>query len=428
MTRLNPSDTNKYIAVTFVELKEGVILALDSLKSNKFRSALTILGVLIGVWSVIAMTSLVNGLDGAVQESIDDLGSNVIFVTTYPPDTDFDDLSEEERNRKDMTTTEALALKENCPSVAAVSPENYYHRLQGGNSIKYRGRKANRPTIVGVWPDYQRVHNTAVSLGRFISQVDEATRAQVCVLGSDVCEALFPEEDPIGKEIRANNWRFTVVGVLEEQENMFDETDNNKFFIPLSTKQKMVPWDKALLLVVSARSTQLVEKAKEEIIVTLRQVRKVPYNKENDFAIFGQENIREMVGNITQYIYIAMIVISSIGLMVGGVGVMNIMLVSVTERTREIGVRKAIGARRNNILWQFLIEAMTLSGSGGMLGIFAGIGTAMLIGVLSPLPYGVSSVFIVLGFMVAVSVGLIAGLYPAYRAARVDPIESLRYE
>ena len=196
----------------------------------------------------------------------------------------------------------------------------------------------------------------------------------------------------------------------------------------MSTKQKMVPWDKALLLVVSARSTQLVEKSKEEIIITLRQVRKVPYDKENDFAIFGQENIREMVGNITQYIYIAMIVISSIGLMVGGVGVMNIMLVSVTERTREIGVRKAIGARRNNILWQFLIEAMTLSGSGGMLGIFAGIGTAMLIGALSPLPYGVSSVFIVLGFMVAVSVGLIAGLYPAYRAARVDPIESLRYE
>jgi putative ABC transport system permease protein len=414
--------------MTFIELKEGVILAFDALKSNKFRSGLTILGVLIGVWSVIAMTSLVNGLDGAVQESIDDLGSNVIYVTTYPPDTDFDDLSEEERNRKDMTTEEALAIKASCPSVRAVSPENYYHRLRGGNSIKYRGRKANRPTIVGVWPDYQKVHNTNVRMGRFISQVDEATRAQVCVLGSDVAETLFPEEDPIGKEVRANNWRFTVVGVLEEQENMFDETDNNKFFMPLATKQKMVPWDKALLLVVSAQSAQLVEKAKEEIIVTLRQVRKVPYNKENDFAIFGQENIREMVGNITQYIYIAMIVVSSIGLMVGGVGVMNIMLVSVTERTREIGVRKAIGAKRNNILWQFLIEAMTLSGSGGILGIFAGLGTAMLIGALSPLPFGVSSIFIFLGFTVAVSVGLVAGIYPAYRAARVDPIESLRYE
>ncbi|UCD16760.1 MAG: FtsX-like permease family protein [Candidatus Zixiibacteriota bacterium] len=162
--------------------------------------------------------------------------------------------------------------------------------------------------------------------------------------------------------------------------------------------------------------------------MALRQLRKVPYNRENDFAIYGQENIRETVGNITKYIYIAMIVISSIGLMVGGVGVMNIMLVSVTERTREIGVRKAIGARRNNIIWQFLIEAMTLSGTGGMLGIGVGLFTAIVIGLLSPLPFGISPLHVSLGFIVAVSVGLVAGIYPAYRAAGVDPIESLRYE
>jgi putative ABC transport system permease protein len=171
-----------------------------------------------------------------------------------------------------------------------------------------------------------------------------------------------------------------------------------------------------------------MEQAKEEIIMALRKARKVPYNEENDFAVFGQENISEIVGNITQYIYLAMIVISSVGLMVGGVGVMNIMLVSVTERTREIGVRKAIGARRKNILWQFLIEAMTLSGSGGIIGILAGVGTALLIGAVSPLPFGISPVFLTLGFVVAISVGLIAGVYPAYRAARVDPIESLHYE
>ena len=414
--------------MTIVELKEGVLLALDSLRSNKFRSGLTILGVLIGVWSVIAMTSLVKGLDGAVQESINDLGSNVLFITRFSPETNFEELSEEERNRKEITPEEANAIRENCPSVAAVSPENYYHRVQGGNVIKYRNRRANRPAIVGVWPDYQKVHNTALSFGRFLSNVDEETRAQVCVLGSDVSEALFIDEDPVGKQIRVNNYRFTVVGVLEKQENMFDETDNNKVIIPLATKLKMVPWDKALLLTVSARSAELLDAAREEIIATLRQVRQVPYNKENDFVIFGQENIREVVGNVTQYIYLAMIVISSVGLMVGGVGVMNIMLVSVTERTREIGVRKAIGAKRNNILWQFLIEAMTLSGSGGILGVLFGVATALLIGMLSPLPFGISSLFIFLGFAVAVSVGLLAGLYPAYRAARVDPIESLRYE
>ena len=414
--------------MTTVELKEGIFLAFDSLKSNKFRSALTILGVLIGVWSVIAMSSLVSGLDSAVQESINDLGSNVLYITKYAPETDYEDLSEEERNRKDITPGEAIAIRENCPSVTAVSPENHYHRVQGGNVIKYKSNRANRPTIAGIWSDYQNVHNTTLSMGRFLTRVDDDTRAQVCVIGSDVQEALFDKEEPIGKQIRMNNYRFTVVGVVEKQENMFDETDNNKVLIPLSTKLKMVPWDKALLLVVSAESSEKIETAEEEIISVLRQVRQVPYNKDNNFAIFGQENLREMVGNITKYIYLAMIIISSVGLMVGGVGVMNIMLVSVTERTREIGVRKAIGAKRYNILWQFLIEAMTLSGSGGLLGVIGGVVTALLIGMFTPLPFGISTIFLFLGFSVAISVGLVAGLYPAYRAARVDPIESLRYE
>jgi len=415
--------------MTIEEMREGINLAFDSIISNKFRSFLTILGVLIGVWSVIAMTSLVNGLDGAVQKSIDDLGSNILFIDRFPPSTDYDDLSEEEKNRKYMTIDEALAIKESCPAVEAVSPENHYWGPRGGNAVKYHGRKANRPAVVGVWPEYQKVRNVTVSAGRFISDIDLATRAMVCVIGSDVKEALFPEEDPIDKEIRVNNDRFLVIGVREAQEAMFDDGgENNKVAIPLSTFMKLHPWDEALTLVVGAKSPELIERAKEEMIMVLRQVRRVPYDKDNDFAIFGQENIREVVGNITQYIYLAMIVISSVGLMVGGVGVMNIMLVSVTERTREIGVRKAIGARKYNILWQFLIEAMTLSGTGGILGVGFGVLTALLIGALSPLPFGISIFFVVLGFMVAVTVGLAAGLYPAYKAARVDPIESLRYE
>jgi putative ABC transport system permease protein len=415
--------------MTSVELKEGVLLALGSLSSNKFRSGLTILGVLIGVWSVIAMSSLIKGLDNAVKVSIDDLGSNVLFVDRFPPNTDYDDLDDEERNRKYMTVLEADAIKQNCPAVKAVSPENHHWgRGRSGNSVKYKGNKANRPAICGVVTDYMVVHNLSVSSGRFINDVDNATRTLVCVLGSDVKKALFPEEDPIGKQIRMNNDRFTVVGVREEQESMFDNSENNKVLIPLQTFMKLHPWDELLTLVVSAVSADKMDEAKEQITVILRQVRKVPYDKENDFAIFGQENLKDMVGNITKYIYLAMIVISSVGLMVGGVGVMNIMLVSVTERTREIGVRKAIGARKSNILWQFLIEAMTLSGSGGVLGIVAGVLTSVLIGTVTPLPFGISGIFIFLGFAVAVSVGLVAGMYPAYRAARVDPIESLRYE
>jgi putative ABC transport system permease protein len=413
--------------MSLVELKEGIIMAFGALWSNKVRSFLTILGVLIGVWSVIAMSSLIEGLDSAVQGSIDELGSNVLFVDRFPPETDYDDLTEEERNRRYMSKMEADAIRESCPSVVAVSPENHYW-APGGNAIKYKGRKANRPAVVGVVEDYQKVHNISVSMGRFINQVDDATRAKVAVIGSTVREALFPEEDPIGKQIRVNNKRFTVVGVREKQESMFDDDENNKVAIPLSTFMKLYPWDEALTLVVGAVSSDRIDQAKEEIIIALRKARKVPYNKENDFAVFGQENIREMVGNITQYIYIAMIVISSIGLMVGGVGVMNIMLVSVTQRTREIGVRKAIGARRGNIIFQFLIEAMTLSGFGGILGIGLGILTALMIDMATPLPFGISPLYLTLGFFVSVSVGLVAGVYPAFKAAVVDPIESLHYE
>jgi len=402
-------------------------MALGALWSNRFRSSLTILGVLIGVWSVIAMSSLIKGLDNAVQGSINELGSNILYIDKFSPEVDWDDLTEEERNRKEMTMLEADAISESCPTVSAVSPENHFW-ARGGNVVKYKGNQANQPAVVGVVSDYQKVHNVTVSSGRFISKLDDNTRAMVCVIGSDIEEALFSDEDAVGKEIRVNNNRFTVIGIREKGKSMFADDENNKVAIPMSTYMKLHPQDKALTLAVSAESAEKLEEAKEQITVTLRRVRQVPYNKDNDFAIFGQENIREIVGNITKYIYIAMIVISSIGLMVGGVGVMNIMLVSVTERTREIGVRKAIGARRANILWQFLIEAMTLSGTGGILGIGVGLLTALLIGVLTPLPFGVSPLYVTLGFIVAVSVGLIAGLYPAYRAATVDPIESLRYE
>jgi putative ABC transport system permease protein len=414
--------------MTFVEMREGISMALSSIRQNKLRAGLTILGVLIGVWSVIAMTSLVKGLDNAVQSSISDLGSNILFVDMYAPNTDWDELDEAERHRKPITSFEANVIMEGCASVTAVSPENHYYGING-NAVKYQEKKANNPTIVGVWPDYIKVRTTQMANGRFFTKLDEETRAMLCIIGSNVKEALFPDEDPLDKQIRINGQRFLVIGTLENKKGLFggDET-NNEIFIPLETFAKLYPWDSALTLAVSAISSGQIETARDEVISVLRKARRVPYNKDNDFAVFGQENIREIAGNITKYIYIAMIVISSVGLMVGGIGVMNIMLVSVTERTREIGVRKAIGARRNNILWQFLIEAMTLTGSGGILGIVAGILTALLIGLVSPLPFGISPLYVSLGFIVSVSVGLVAGMYPAYRAARVDPIESLRYE
>jgi putative ABC transport system permease protein len=414
--------------LTPIEIKDAILMALSSLRANKLRSFLTILGVMIGVGAVICLASVVGGLDRAMEQEIDRLGSNVILISRLPFDTDWDKLTEEQRNRPPITVGEAKAIMANCPSVDGVSPQNF-SPFGRKDVIKYRNRKASRARIVGTWPDYLRVNNSFLRLGRFLNDADEQFRREVCVLGHEVALALFPEEDPLGKEIRVNSEKYTVVGVLEKRESNFDNDDENRFvLIPLSTFQKMFPDEEALLLVVRARSYAEIEQAQEEIINALRVYRKVPFNKENNFALSTQETFKEFVANITKYLYLAMIIITSVGLMVGGIGVMNIMLVSVTERTREIGVRKAIGAKRSNILVQFLTEAMTLSGTGGIIGIVFGIAAGMTVNALLGFPLFVSVFWVVTGFVVAVSVGLVSGMYPAIKAARLNPIEALRYE
>ncbi len=413
--------------ISIVEIRDGVLLALASLRENKLRAGLTILGVLIGVASVIGMASIIAGLDKLVAREIENMGSNVVMITKFAPNTEYDELSDEERNRKDITMEEAEAVKSACPSVTGVCEQNYYY-APGGNMIKYKDRQANRPQLFGAPPDYIKVRNRNVATGRFFNDLDMQRRAMVCVIASDVAKGLFPSENAIGRMIRINSREFEVIGTLEEKPPFLGQSENNFVIIPYSTFAKLHPWEKELFLIVSVSSAQLIPQAIDEITSVLRRVRGVPYNKPDDFAVWTQENMKEMVNNITQYIYLAMIIISSVGLMVGGVGVMNIMLVSVTERTREIGVRKAIGARKINILIQFLTEAMTLSGSGGVIGIGAGILLAFIVKLIFSMPFTVSILWMFLGFTVSVMVGLIAGIYPAYKAARVDPIISLRYE
>jgi putative ABC transport system permease protein len=414
------------VLLTPTEIQDSVLMALASLRVNKLRSFLTILGVMIGVGAVICLASVIGGLDRAMAEEIDQLGSNVILITKLPFNTDWDKLTEEQRNRPQITEGEARAIMANCPSVDGVSPQNYSPR---SDIIKYKNRKASRARVMGTWPDYVRVNNTFLRVGRFIDETDEQFRRDVCVLGHEVAQALFPDEDPLNKEIRVNSEKFTVVGVMEKRESNFDnDFENRNVMLPLSTFRKMFPDEEALWLAARARNYADIEQAKEEITNTLRVYRKVPFNKENNFELSTQDTFKEFVASITKYIYLAMIIITSVGLMVGGIGVMNIMLVSVTERTREIGVRKAIGAKRSNILMQFLTEAMTLSGSGGVVGIFFGIFTGMLVNGLLSFPFFVSVFWVVTGFVVAVSVGLVSGIYPAVKAARLDPIEALRYE
>ena len=403
-------------------------MALGSLTANKFRAFLTILGVMVGVASVIGMASVVNGLQVAAEQEVDRMGSNIITVNKFPDNTDWDNLTDEERNRPPITSGEAEAIMANCPSVAGVAPRNYYFQ-PGGNEARYMNRKINNPYFLGTWPDYIKVRDKSVQTGRFFSGADLQYRLMVCVIGDDIANVLFEGENPVGKEIRVNGQKFEVRGVLERAKSNFgDDSENKYIMVPLSTFEKLIPWEEALALDCRAATREEIDQAMEEITSTLRIYRKVPFNKENNFALSTQEQFKEEINNITKYIYLGSLVITSVGLMVGGIGVMNIMLVSVTERTREIGVRKAIGAKKANIILQFLTEAMTLSATGGIIGIFAGLVLGMLVNSLLGFPLGVSAFWVIIGFVVAVSVGLISGIYPAVKAARLDPIEALRYE
>ncbi|MEA3296452.1 MAG: ABC transporter permease [candidate division Zixibacteria bacterium] len=415
--------------MTSVEIRDSVMMAMGSLRLNKLRSGLTILGVMIGVSSVIGLASIINGLNGAIVEEIDSAGATTIIdIDRFLPGTNFDELTEEERNRPFLTASDAKAIRDNCPSVDGVSPMNHYW-APGGNIVKYKNRKSANVEYIGTWPSFLRVKNKNIGRGRFIGQLDEDTRAWVTVIGVNIANNLFENEKAIGKEVRINGNRFEVIGVFEHVESNFGESyENNMVAIPLSTYEKIHPWDEALSLAARGASVELMDQAQEEIINALRIQRNVPFNKPNNFALATQEMYKEQISNITDYIYIAMVIITSVGLMVGGIGVMNIMLVSVTERTREIGVRKAIGARRSNILLQFLTEAMTLSGFGGVVGVLFGVIGGVSINALLGYPLSISTFWVVTGFTVAVSVGLVSGMYPAVKASRLDPIEALRYE
>ena len=410
------------------EIRDAVLMALSSIMANKFRSFLTILGVMVGVGSVISMASVIDGLSLAADAEIDMLGNNVIIVDRFGPNVDYDKLSEDERNRPWPTEEEAKVILEKCPTVVNVAPQNHW-RFPGGNVLKYRNRKFSNPTFNGTWPDLIEVRNTDMRKGRFFTQTDIQFRTSVCVIGVDIENVLFPNENSLGKRVRLNGKEFEVVGVYESAESNFGNDYWNRLIsIPLSTYAKWLPYDKALTLEVAAASRQEMDQAKEEIISALRIHRKVPFGKPNTFYLSTQDQFKEQADSITDVIYIIMIVITSVGLLVGGIGVMNIMLVSVTERTREIGVRKAIGAKRSNIILQFLTEAMSLSGVGGVIGVVVGVTLGLILNSSFGFPVTLPIFWIVVGFGVSVSVGLISGVYPAVKAARLDPIEALRYE
>ena len=410
-------------------LKDVFQMSLDSIKSHKLRSFLTLLGIMIGVMTVIAMVSVVQGLNKTFLSELESVGPDVIIISKYEPGINIGNMSEEERQREDLTFDDVEAIKSQCSLVKAVAVDLTVSLFES-NPIKYQNKESSDTIIIGMNENFPKVLTVYLpSRGRFISEIDMNHRTKVCVLGADLRETLFPHTDPIGKELRIGAKRFTVIGEMEKRGAIFGQSRDNIIVIPLTTAMKHFSYDLSNIEIVAIPTKhEYLEEAEEQIINVLRGRRKVPVGKPNDFALFGQETMLDLYNQLTGAAYIVMIVISSIGLLVGGIGVMNIMLVTVKERTREIGIRKAIGARSSDIQNQFLIESIILTGVGGASGLILGFIIAFLVRIATPLPASVTPWSIALGLFVSVSVGILFGILPAQKAARMDPIVSLRYE
>ncbi len=409
--------------------QEIVRMSLDSIRSHKLRSLLTLLGIMIGVMTVIAMVSIIQGLNTTFLSELQSAGSDIIVVNKHEPGIQIGRLSDQDRQRKDLTLDDAEAIQEECPAVKSVAvdlPVDLFESIP----IRYQNVKISGTIILGMNSQWPRILSVYIPVeGRFFTEADIAHRARICILGADANETLFPHTQAIGKDIRIGAEKFTVVGILEKRGTMFGQSQDNIVGIPITTLMKYFPYEMEFLEIIAAPADGIsYEEATEQIINVLRRRRQVPFGKPNDFAVFGQDTLIDLYNQLTGAAYLVMIVISSIGLLVGGIGVMNIMLVTVKERTREIGIRKAIGARAGDILKQFLVEAVFLTGTGGAAGILIGFLVALIVRMTTPLPASVTPWSIVAGFSVSVSVGLFFGIFPAQKAARTDPIACLRYE
>jgi len=409
--------------------RETIKMALDTLRANKLRSSLTILGIVIGVMTVITISSVINGLNGSVSTLVASFGTNVLWVFRFPvigirPTTEM-------LARKQLTYDDMVAIGE-LPHVVATSASLQYTNYQfneGSVVAKFGQRHADNVSLEGDTASSAQVYDKVLSEGRFFTVDDQDRAADVTVLGHDVEQDLFGPVDPIGKEVTIADRTFTVIGVFEKQKTAFGggkNPDDSFAYFPITTFKKLHP--EILDYWVSAKFDDQKNKAlvTDEMTELLRRRRKVHNDAEDNFVIFSSDAITKLWTQITGSLFLLMGGLSMVGLMVGGVGVMNIMLVSVTERTKEIGVRKAIGATKQTILMQFTLEAIVLCAIGGIIGILAGSGLALLASLL--ISSSVSLIWILVAFLSSCAIGLVFGIYPAWKAANLDPIEALRYE
>ena len=415
---------------------ENTRFALLAVRAHKLRASLTVLGIVVGVATVIAMVSIVTGFNNNMVRSFQSFGATLVMFQKYEPRFGpGGQRPEGELRRKDLTLEDAEALKAGIPEARAVAPQRYlwdntdYH-------LKYRDNEARSPRVFGVVSDYSAAASRFVTQGRFFTETDIDHAADVMVIGEDIREKLFPREDPLNKRVLLGHDSYTVIGVYERKGKMFGDSQDNFVTIPITTFDRRFPWirvggsngDALRILMVPNGPNEmavLIDKAR----TILRTRRHVRFDQPDDFGVVTPDRMIESFQGITGGVTLAMIFIAGISLLIGGVGVMNIMLVSVTERTREIGLRKAVGAFRRDIVLQFLTEATTLSLIGGAIGVIVGMAVpAAIKKVFDALPAETPLWSVIVGLVVSISVGIFFGLYPAVKASRLDPIEALRYE
>ena len=403
-----------------MNILESFKMATSTLVANKMRSSLTMLGIIIGNASVIAMVGVGQGAKNLASEQFESLGPNVLFIVPG---------SEDERrttfNRpKTLVWSDAIAIAEQVPSVKEVAPQ-----IAGNQLITYRNRNANEQ-VIGTTPEYLTVRSFEVAQGRFFSDLDVKRNQRVAVLGSEIAEKFFPQQNPLGKKIRVKNINLEIIGVLEAKGAFLGTNQDRTVYLPLTTMASQIVGDTSPygtqvgFISVAAKDEDSIRAARLQIENLLRLRHNI--TGEDDFAVQTQKDVLQIVDTITSGLTFLLAAIAGISLLVGGIGVMNIMLVAVTERTKEIGLRKAVGAKEGDILWQFLIEATILSAAGGAIGTVVGVSTIVLVGVVSPLAPTISPIAIVLAVGVSGAIGLSFGVFPARAAAKLDPIVALR--
>ena len=410
-------------------LMEDVKMAFETIRTHKVRSFLTVLGVVIGTAVAILVASFMLGIEQNFQDAFNAFGVDNLFVLKFEPGIRFGRLSPEERTRKPLTYEDGVAVKEQLPAVKDVVIEALF-RIGGGpqpiRTARYKNHELTNIQFRGMTANYSEVVNGIMKEGRYYTDLEDLHREDVVVLGFDAAKNLFPDENAVGKQLLVDGNPYTVIGVFDKKKSTLNQAGDVEVFIPFRTYRKHYPQDDEIALIAQAFPGKK-SVAEDQIRGLLRMRRRVPPNKPDTFGITSAEQLNTQFRDIMAGIFELVIALVSVGLLVGGVGVMNIMLMSVTERTREIGVRKAIGARRRDISFQFITEAMTLTGTGGIVGIILAVGISFLLKLVQ-FPTSVPVWAVLLAFAVATSVGLFFGIYPAMKAARLDPVIALRYE